>query len=511
MSKPQCPMNDQVRMTNCSQYASGLPIRTPSFGFGTSFVIRISAFGFHWSLGHPLVLLFCILLPAALTAAAEPLSTVQTDATAKPLATKQQIVRDRMIQLEDRMFRLIEQLSDREPEQAAKLETALKKARELLIRRNMDATIRLLSDEDLAGASDKQIEIVRDLENVLKVLLENPDRDRRRQEDIARLEALKEQVRQLLEEQQKLDAVAEAAEPQKQLSEKSAQLGEKMSGRKTETQPARPPDPGSEHIERGAQHMKAASQQLGQQKNQQGGESQKQAQDELQQAIESLEQAIEQLKQEQREQTQRQLQALLQAMLDRQLVINRDTQALDKKGRAEWSHADELTLTGLSNDEMALADQTSQVLRLLKADGTTVVFPQVMGQVRDDMERVAARLQKKDTGTDTQRIEAAIAETLNQLIDSLKQAAANPPPGGGAGGGGGQGGNPPLVAPSAELKLLRSCQQQLNERTTTAGESIEKNPAAASDLQDEIRRLTTQQNNLADLARQMHEKWTEKK
>lgn len=505
MSKPQCPMNDQARMHECPWPAAASPIRASSFGFHWSLGLG------HWALGRLLAPLFCILLPAALAVAAEPLSTIQTDATASPLATKQQIVRDRMIQLEDRMFRLIEQLSDREPEQAAKLEAALKKARELLIRRNMDATIRLLSDEDLAGASDKQIEIVRDLENVLKVLLEEPDSSRQRQEEIARLEALKEQVRQLLEEQQKLDAVAEAAEPQKQLGEKTAQLGEKMSGRKTETQPARPPDPGSEHIERGAQHMKDAAQQLGQQKSQQGGESQKQAQDDLQQAIESLEQAIEQLKQEQREQTQRQLQALLQAMLDRQLVINRETQALDKKGRAEWSHADELTLTGLSNDEMTLADQTSQVLRLLKADGTTVVFPQVMGQVRDDMERVAARLQRKDTGTDTQRIEAAIAETLSQLIDSLKQAAANPPSGGGAGGGGGQGGNPPLVAPSAELKLLRSCQQRLNERTATAGESIEKNPAAASDLQDEMRRLSTRQNELAELARQMHEKWTEKK
>ncbi|HPD29557.1 MAG TPA: hypothetical protein PLL20_06150 [Phycisphaerae bacterium] len=450
--------------------------------------------------------MFCILLPVAPAAAAEPLSTVQTDATASPLATKQQIVRDRMIQLEDRMFRLIEQLSQREPEQAARLEAALKKARELLIRRDMEVTIRLLSDEDLAGASDKQIEIVRDLESVLKVLLEEPDGSRQRQEEIARLEALKEEVRRLLEAQQRLEAIAEAAEPQRQLGEKTGQLGERMSGRKTETQPARPPDPGNEHVARGAQNMMRASQELGQQKTEQGAESQREAEDELRQAIENLEQAIEQLKQEQRDQTLRQLQVLLQAMLDKQLLINRDTQVLDEKGRAQWTHADELALTGLSKDEMTLADQTSQMLRLLKADGTTVVFPQVMGQVRDDMERVAAKLQKKDTGTDTQRIEVAIAETLSQLIDSLKQAAANPPPGGGAGGGGGQGCNPPLVAASAELKLLRGCQQRLNERTAMAGEAIEKNPAAGSGLRDEIRRLSTQQNELAELARQMDER-----
>ncbi|MGQ9650133.1 MAG: hypothetical protein ACUVXJ_08480 [Phycisphaerae bacterium] len=499
MSNPQFPVNAQVGMTRCTEPAAAWPFPASSFGFHWPLGLG------HWSLGHPLVLLLCILLPVTLTAAAEPLSTAQADAAAKPLATKEQIVRDRMIQLEDRMFRLIEQLSERQPEQAARLQTALKKARELLIRRDMEVAIRLLSDEDLAAASDKQIEIVRDLESVLKVLLEEPDSSRQRQEEIARLEALKAEVRRLLETQQRLEAIAEAAEPQRQLGEKTGRLGERMSGRKTETQPARPPDPGNEHVARGAQHMTQASQELEQQKTRQGAESQRQAEDELQQAIENLEQAIEQLRQEQRDQTLRQLQVLLQAILDKQLLINRDTQALDEKGRTQWTHADELALVGLGNDEMTLADQTSQVLRLLKSDGTTVVFPQVIGQVRDDMERVAGRLQKKDTGAGTQQAEAAIAQTLTQLIESLKQAALNPPPGG-AGGEDGQGCNPPLVAASAELKLLRSCQQRLNERTAMAGEAIEKNPAAASDLRDEIRRLSTQQNELAEVARQMHER-----
>ncbi len=479
MSKSECRKNDEARMPKCRRHMAVSCVQASSFGFRTSFVpprrifdIRISSFGFDWSLGlrrwsfanaAALALLACILLPTALTAA--PASTSPADEGANPLATKQQIVRDRMVQLEDRVFRLIEQLSTREPEQAAKLTAALKKARELLIRRNMDTTIRLLNDEDLASASDRQIEIIRDLENVLKVLLEDPDSERQRQEEIARLEAFRQQVRQLLEAQRKLEALAKAAEPQKQLADETGRLGKEMSGQKTETQPAKPPAPGSENVERGEQHMKNASAALGQQKNDQGRESQKQAESELQQAIENLEQAIEQLKQEQREQTQRKLQTLLQAMLDKQLAINQDTLALDKKGRAAWSHADDLTLTGLGRDQMGLADQTSEVLRLLKSDGTTLVFPQVMGHVRDDMERVADRLQKKDTGGDTQRIEAGIAETLAQLIESLKESAANPPPQSeGDSASGGQGCNPPLVPPSAELKLLRSCQQRLNQR-----------------------------------------------
>lgn len=455
------------------------------------------------------MMLACVLLPAALATAANPLSTAPADATAGPLATKQQIVRDRMLQLEDRMFRLIEQLSSREPEQAARLQGALKKARELLIRRNMDETIRLLSDEDLAGASDKQIEIVRDLENVLKTLLEDPDSEKQRRQEIARLEAFREQVKQLLEAQEKLEAIARAAANQKELAEKTSRLGQQMSGQKTATQPARPPAPGSENVQRGGQQMTNASEQLAQEKTDQGRESQQQAEKELQEALDSLEEAIEQLKQEQRDQTSRQLQTLLQAMLEKQRAINRDTQSLDQKDRNTWTRADDLLLTGLGRDQMSLADQNSEILRLLKNDGTTVVFPQVMGQVRDDMERVAERLQKNDTGAETQLRQAGIVETLAQLIESLKQSAANPPPSGGAGeSGGGGGGNPPLVAPSAELKLLRSCQQRLNQRTSSLNESIEKNPAGTADQKDELKRLTQQQDNLAGLAGQIHEKWT---
>jgi len=519
MSKPQCPMNDQARMTNYSQYASGLPI-------------RISSFGFHWSLGlghwsFAIALLACLVSAAASTTVGavsdrDPKSgsespptrsqAASADEGARPLAIKQQIVRDRMSQLEDRMFRLIEQLSSKEPEQAARLEAALRKARELLIRRNMDQTIRLLSDEDLARASDKQIEIVRDLENVLKLLLEDPDSSRQRQEEIARLEAFQKEVARLLAAQQKLEAVSQAAAEQRALAGQTSQLAEKMSGNKSESQPAQSPAPGSENVQHSSRHMNNAAGELEQQKTEQGRESQQQAAEELKRTLEILEKAIEQLKEEQREHSIRQLQTLLQAMLDKQLKINQDTQSLDKKGRHAWSHADELALTGLGRDQMELADQNSEVLRLLKSDGTTLVFPRVIGQVRDDMERVAERLQKKDIGTLTQRVQTGIAETLEQLVDSLKQSAENPPPQAeGGDSSDGQSGNPPLVPPSAELKLLRNCQKAVNQRTTAINESSEKNATRQADQQDELQRLTKQQNDLADLASQINEKWTEKK
>src|SRR5262245_53545437 len=82
-------------------------------------------------------------------------STASPASAKDPLTSKQQIVRDRMIQLEDRMFRLTEKLAKAEPEQAKRLEGALRQARELLIRRHMEETMALLEAGKLPDAADR--------------------------------------------------------------------------------------------------------------------------------------------------------------------------------------------------------------------------------------------------------------------------------------------------------------------------------------------------------------------
>ena len=134
-----------------------------------------------------------------------------------PLATRQQIVRDRMTQLEDRMFRLADKLAESEPEQAERLRRALRQARELLIRRNMEETITLLDEGDLIDAADRQLVIMKNLEQVLEILLEDPDNTAERKKEIDRLKEFHKKIQELLDAQQALKAKTDA--PAKLLEE----------------------------------------------------------------------------------------------------------------------------------------------------------------------------------------------------------------------------------------------------------------------------------------------------
>src|SRR5437867_2173927 len=87
-----------------------------------------------FTFGLLLALLFpLITLHATLVLAVDEPALSDKPAFAEPLAAKEQLVRDRMMQLEDRMYRLSDKLAHTEPQQAKKLEVALRQARELLI------------------------------------------------------------------------------------------------------------------------------------------------------------------------------------------------------------------------------------------------------------------------------------------------------------------------------------------------------------------------------------------
>ena len=102
---------------------------------------------------------------------------------------------------------------------------------------------------------------------------------------------------------------------------------------------------------------------------------------------------------------------------------------------------------------------------LLQEEGSSVAFPEAVEQMRDNMLEVAHRLEAADTGDTTQIIEQLIVETLEEMIfalqkemEKLKQQEGEPPPPG-------EPQDPPLVDLLAELKMIRSLQNQINRLT----------------------------------------------
>ncbi len=136
-----------------------------------------------------------------------------TDTPAQtPLASKQQIIQDRVLRLEDQMYRLIDQLKQQEPEQARRLEKALARMGELGIRQRFEQIISILDQDRLEVAVIQQAELLEQLSTLLTLLLEDSVDTARQEEEIKRLEQLAKELDQLIAQERKLKDASESAE-----------------------------------------------------------------------------------------------------------------------------------------------------------------------------------------------------------------------------------------------------------------------------------------------------------
>jgi hypothetical protein len=124
------------------------------------------------------------------------------------------------------------------------------------------------------------------------------------------------------------------------------------------------------------------------------------------------------------------------------------------------------------------------------------------------METAAERLQAIKTDQPTEQAARSAAERFKQLLESLKADAGRGGQGGGGGGGGGDGGaggnrNEDGIPAIAQLKLLKTLQQEINEKTEAYDELRRRNHTLTPEQTAEIQRLADDQGVLADLVRDL--------
>ncbi|HTU23336.1 MAG TPA: hypothetical protein VMG10_35200 [Gemmataceae bacterium] len=204
-------------------------------------------------------------------------------------------------------------------------------------------------------------------------------------------------------------------------------------------------------------------------------EDEQAALDKLNQAKKQLEDLLRQLREEEIERLLARLEARCRHMLALQIGVRDDTVSLDKtiKGnpKSESTRADQQASNVLSDREMEIVKEARAGRKLLEAEGSAVAFYEVFTEVQSDMETVAARLRKTDTGVVTVTIENQIIETLQEMIEALKKAQADNKKKSQQGQSG-QSGQPPdqkLLDLLAELKMIRSMQKRVNARTELYG------------------------------------------
>ncbi|HEY1380024.1 MAG TPA: hypothetical protein VGF55_24690 [Gemmataceae bacterium] len=219
----------------------------------------------------------------------------------------------------------------------------------------------------------------------------------------------------------------------------------------------------------------------------------------LEEVRKEIERRLKQLREEELERLLANLEARCRKMLEMQIGVYEGTKrvaaAIQANEGQKASRNEDLKAGELSATEGVIVAEANKALQLLEEDGTAVAVPQVLEQCRDDMRTVQGRLFKTDVGPFTQQVEEEIIAALKEVIEALKKQQQElkdkkdqpPPPGGGSMS------PQALINMLAELKMLRSLQVRVNQRTISYGKQTQGEQTDDSTVQGELRKLAERQ------------------
>jgi len=265
--------------------------------------------------------------------------------------------------------------------------------------------------------------------------------------------------------------------------------------------------PGQPSVQKASEHQQQAAGQLGRQQAASANREQNEALRNLQEARQSLSDAIAKDQEALQQESLARIEAMLRKILTAQKQVSADTQAAyaRRKAEGEYERTEKIRLAELAAGEGQLAEETAKVLRVLAEEGTTVVFPVVLKEIREDLVKVQELLAALQAGPLAQGIQRQIEERLQELIDALATELARRQEENQQGGGRGGQGRQPLVPPLAELKMLRTLQTQINKRTALLDETKRSGqvPAETIDVQHKV--LADRQGAVGKMTRDLAE------
>ena len=192
----------------------------------------------------------------------------------------------------------------------------------------------------------------------------------------------------------------------------------------------------------------------------------------------------------------------IKSLEERQARIVDETATYDRHRQSPQglTRAQAQSVIDLGRTQADLGSETAQTAEKIAA---AEVFHLALEEAADEMATAGARLAKRDTAAETQQAAGRALEHLRQILAAMaedKDAASpkndgNPP--GGAGGGGDQQGE--AIADLAEVKLLKSMQDQLNQRTRELDQAVGKQATQTEAQQREYTEIARQQGRLAGL------------
>ena len=280
-----------------------------------------------------------------------------------------------------------------------------------------------------------------------------------------------------------------------------SQTGEQNQGQQQENQQnqSQQQTPGRQQLEQARQQMDRAIEELKKQQRENASGAQEEAIQKLIEAKEKVEELLRQLREEERELLLRALEARLQKMLQLQQVVLERTAPLAERAKDDWQDRDFHVCSETAAVEREIALEADKTLEVLKADGSSVAFPEAMTQLRQDIGDVATRLGRSESDKLTVAVERDIVEALEEMIVALQkemQKMQDQKSQEGQQQQQGQPADPALVDKLAELRMLRTLQLRINRRTQLLGELIRGQDQVAPESVEKYRELAERQRRL---------------
>lgn len=260
-------------------------------------------------------------------------------------------------------------------------------------------------------------------------------------------------------------------------------------------------------IQNAQQRMEEAEKKLEEAKRKGAAEEQQKALEELEQAKADLEKILRQLREEEVERMLVMLEARFRKMLELQIKVYEGTKLLDQvpePDRAAGTSDFMIQAGRLGRQEAEIVHEADRALTLLKEEGSSIAFPETVGQMVEDMEQVAAYLTEAKTGEITQGLEQDIIAALEEMIEALKKAIKKAEQEKGRPPRPGQPQDQPLVDQLAELKMIRALQMRVNKRTERYSLLIDGGQADRPELLRALEQLGDRQQRIHKITRDLH-------
>jgi len=274
--------------------------------------------------------------------------------------------------------------------------------------------------------------------------------------------------------------------------------------------PNNPNDDARRNVEEAVPPQQDAEENLKKDERKEATKKQDEAIQALDRALKELEKRLKQLREKEMLKKLEDLERRVAKMLKMQIEVYEATKGIDatvRKNGNQKSTAD-IQKAGVEGDkEGEISLEAEKALRLLEGEGTAVVFAGVLIEVRKDMDAVQKQLTAANVGADTQLVEEQIIAQLQQMLEALKKAKQElqkqpPPPGEPPPPGDGK---KNLIQLVEQLKLLKSLQVQVNDRTTAFGKRTTGEQANDPFLQEQLKQLGDRQKVLQEMLHKVAE------